>query len=181
MQDFKYKSYLINSGLGKIIQFTFTAVLLSVIIVQPSCRKKEKKTVYEVNEAPSYRSDINKNKAKSESEYISILSANLFQKALSANALARHQRVIQSVGDKALVNEIIISNFMNKADVKMPSNEEMRADVEKFIVETYRKFYVRTPTELELTWFKNYINNNPKVTVELIYTSFSASDEYLFY
>ena len=70
---------------------------------------------------------------------------------------------------------------MNTADVKMPSNEEMRVNVEHFVIETYRKFYVRSPGELELTWFVNYIESNPKLTVEIIYTSFAASDEYLFY
>jgi hypothetical protein len=172
MQDFKTRNPI---SLG------ILCLLLSFMLLKTSCRKEKPKTSYEVKEAPSNKSDINKNKVKSETEYISILSANLFQKAMSANNLARHQRVIQSVGDKALVNEVIISNFMNTADVKMPTNEEMRANVEHFVIETYRKFYVRSPGELELTWFVNYINNNPKLSVEMIYTSFAASDEYLFY
>lgn len=160
--------------------FKLLLLILLLLVVVGSC-KKEKRTVYDVNETTSYRSNINKNKIKSETEYISILSANLFQKPLSATELAKHQRIIQSVGDKAVVNEVIISNFMNLPDVQMPGNTEMRANVDAFIIETYKKFYVRTPTELELTWFRNYINNNPNVTVEMVYTSFSASDEYLFY
>ena len=89
--------------------------------------------------------------------------------------------MISSIGDKALVNEVIISNYMNDPDVILPKNSIMRADIDAFVIETYKRFYVRPPSEVEKTFFINYIEANPNVTVEMIYTSFAASDEYLFY
>lgn len=156
----------------------FVAIMVMSILV--SC-KKEKATSYGVTDQDVYGTNIDKNKKKSETEYIAILSTNLFQKPLSVNELVKTQHVIQSVGDKALVSEIIISNYMNSPDVILPSNASMRADLDKFINDLYKRFYVRFPTELERAWFKNYLQANPNVTPELIYTSFAASDEYLFY
>jgi hypothetical protein len=80
-----------------------------------------------------------------------------------------------------LAREVIISNFMNRPQVQLPTNAEMRADLDGFITETYNRFLVRNPTEAERQWFKNYISTHPNVTPELVYFSFSLTDEYLFY
>ena len=57
----------------------------------------------------------------------------------------------------------------------------MRADVDGFLKETYKRFFVRDISEAERTWFKNYIQDNPNVTPELVYFAFTLSNEYLFY
>ena len=147
-----------------------------------SCKKNEIPT-YEVNDLDVYNnsSGLQKGSRKNEVQYISILSTNLFQKPLSASDVVKTQKVIESVGDKALVNEIIISNYMNSPDVQLPSDDTMRADLERFVIETYKRFYVRPPSEVEKTFFINYLTANPNITVEMVYTSFAASDEYLFY
>ena len=76
---------------------------------------------------------------------------------------------------------MIISNFMNKPGVIIPSDEEMHADIDAFIIATYERFLVRLPTEAEKTWFRNYIETDPNVSAELVYFSFAMSNEYLFY
>ena len=76
---------------------------------------------------------------------------------------------------------MIISNFMNKPGVQIPTADEMNADVNAFIIATYNRFLVRNPTEAEKTWFRNKITADPNVTPELIYFSFALSEEYLFY
>ena len=159
--------------------------LISLLVITTllfSCKKNEFPE-YEVNDYDVYNNShrIQKGKRKNNLQYISILSTNLFQKPISSSMLFTTQQVIESVGDKALVNEIIISNYMNEPTVQLPKDSEMRADVEKFVIETYKRFYVRPPSEVEKTFFVNYIEANPNLTVELIYTSFAASDEYLFY
>ena len=70
---------------------------------------------------------------------------------------------------------------MNQPGVILPSNAEMRADIPKFITNTYKKFLVREPTVAELAYFKTYIENNPNVTPELVYVAFATSNEYKFY
>lgn len=158
----------------------FSLGLICFMLLVNSC-KKEYETDFEVNELPVERTDLNKNKAKSEQQFISILSTNLLQKPVSIDEIVRTQRVIESVGDKSLVKEIIISNYMNRPEVEIPSDSLMRADIAGFITETYRKFYVRYPTELEKSFFVNFIESNPTVTPELVYVAFASSDEYQFY
>lgn len=160
-------------------------ILTSVIILSMffySCKKNEF-AEYEVNDVDVYNNShrLKKGTRKNDVQYISILSTNLFQKPISSAKVIQTQRVIESVGDKALVNEIIISNYMNESTVILPEDADMRADVENFVIETYKRFYVRPPSEVEKTFFVNYIEANTNVSVEMVYTSFAASDEYLFY
>ena len=122
-----------------------------------------------------------KDKLKSIGQYISILYANLFQKALSSNELVEITNCIESIGDKEIAHEVILSNFMNKSGVIIPSDSLMRADLDLFIEETYRRFYVRDITEAEREFFLNFFMSHPDVSSEMVYTAFSLSNEYQFY
>ena len=74
-------------------------ILLTIIsICLFSC--KEDDPIYDINQIQSQSYNANKNKLKTTGQYISILHANLFQKALSANELVEITRCIESVGDK---------------------------------------------------------------------------------
>ncbi len=145
-----------------------------------SC-KREQEVYYGVNEEGIYPPSAGKDKLKSEEQYLSILYANLFQTALPVNDLVELTDLIESVGDKDVIHEIIISNFMNEPTVILPTVAEMNADVEAFVIEVYKRFFVRNPTEAEKTYFVNYINAHPTVTPELIYFAFALSNEYYFY
>lgn len=161
--------------------FKFGCLAL-IMLVFAACKKN--KGNFEVVETPSYGDNLNKDKAKSNIEFHSILSTNLFQKPSSINELSRTDRVIQSCGDKTLINEVIISNYMNTSNVKLPSRKMMVDSTERFIEETYIRFFIRRPTEAEKTWFINFINankSNPNFRPEMVYTAFAASDEYMFY
>lgn len=152
------------------------ALLLTLVLT--SCSKDLE---YEVNEVQLNAPGTIKDNEKTNQQYAAILHANLFQDALSANELYELDQCIQSIGDKELAREVIISNFMNKPGVIIPDDATMRADIDAFIIGTYNRFLVRNPTEAEKTWFRNYIEADPNVTPEIIYFSFAMSDEYLFY
>ena len=89
--------------------------------------------------------------------------------------------MFESIGDKELGREVLISNFMNKPNVQLPSDSLMRADPDQFIKDTYERFFVRIPTEGELTWYRNFIETNPQLSSELVYFAFALSNEYLYY
>ena len=144
-----------------------------------SCKKEE--PIYDVNQIQSTSYNANKDKLKSPAQYISILYANLFQQALSANELVEITRCIESIGDKEVAHEIILSNFMNKSGVTLPSDSLMRFDLNGFIEETYKRFYVRDITEAEREFFLNFFESHPDLTVEMVYYAFSLSNEYQFY
>lgn len=156
-------------------------LLFSVFLLLFSSAGCEKDKLYEVNEETILPPNANKTKLKSDQQYIAILYANLFQTALSSDDLFETSECVQSIGDKDLVHEVLISNYMNRSNVILPTNEEMRADVDEFITETYNRFLVRNPTEAERQYFKNYINTNPNVRPELVYFSFALSNEYQYY
>ena len=133
-----------------VIRFALSLLLLPIV----SCQKEK---LYEVNEETILPPNANKTKLKSDQQYIAILYANLFQTALSSDDLFEASECVQSIGDKDLVHEVLISNYMNSGGVILPTNAEMRADVDAFLTETYNRFLVRNPTEAERQYFKNYI------------------------
>ncbi len=158
--------------------FRFFLLVLLFGLFIASC---EKEPIYEVNEVELLPSNASKTKLKTDQQYVSILYANLFQTALSSGNLFEVSQCIQSVGDKVLVREVIISNYMNRPTVQLPTDAEMRDSLDAFITNTYNRFLVRNPSEAERQYFKNYISTHPNVTPEMVYFSFALSDEYLFY
>jgi len=154
-------------------------IVLSVFMSISACKKDD--PIYDINQIQSSSYNANKNKLKTPGQYISILYANLFQQALSANELVEITRCIESVGDKEIVHEVIISNFMNKEGVTLPSDSLMRSDLNSFIEETYKRFYVRNITEAEREYFLNFFESHPNISSEMVYTAFSLSNEYQFY
>jgi hypothetical protein len=154
-------------------------VLLFCLLLFATCKKDD--PVYGVNQIESYAYNANKNKLKTPSQYISILYANLFQTALSANELVEITNCIESVGDKELVHEVVISNFMNKEGVTIPSDSLMRADLNLYIEEVYKRFYVRDISEAEREFFLDFFASHPNVSSEMVYTAFALSNEYQFY
>lgn len=145
-----------------------------------ACRK-EPEPSFIVNQVELYPSGAGKEKLKTNEQYVAILHANLFQTALSANEIFEINLCIESIGDKELAREVIISNFMNEPGVLVPSVEEMNADMDAFIEDTYIRFLVRYPTEAEKLWLKNFISTNPYATPEIVYFSFALSNEYMYY
>ncbi|MGY8988111.1 MAG: hypothetical protein ACKVG7_06095 [Flavobacteriales bacterium] len=153
-------------------------LLLCFPLLFSSCRKDD---VYELNEINATSYNANKNKLKSSNQFISILYANLFQEALSANELVEISRCIQSIGDKEVAHEIILSNFMNKEGVIIPSDSIMRDDLNLFIEESYKRFFVRDITEAEREFFLSFFESHPNVSAEMVYMAFSLSNEYQYY
>ncbi len=152
-------------------------ILISFLLLS-SCVKDD---VYELNEVQANSYNANKNKLKSSNQFISILHANLFQKALSANELVEISRCIESIGDKEVSHEIVLSNFMNKEGVIIPSDSLMRDDLNVFIEESYKRFFVRDITEAEREFFISFFESHPNVSAEMVYMAFSLSNEYQYY
>ena len=70
---------------------------------------------------------------------------------------------------------------MNKEGVIIPSDSVMREDLDLFIEETYKRFYVRDITEAEREFFINFFENNQNVSAEMVYMAFALSNEYQYY
>ncbi|MEY3398312.1 MAG: hypothetical protein RL220_906 [Bacteroidota bacterium] len=146
-----------------------------------SCRKEEPEVIYDINNVQLYGSAAEKDKLKTNEQYVSILFTNLFQTAISSEAAFELNQCLLSIGDQELAREVLISNFFNQQGVQLPAVEEMNADPDSFIIDTYKRFFVRIPSEAEITWVRNFIQSNPYLTPELVYFAFAISNEYLYY
>ena len=141
----------------------------------------EKYFVYGIEDLEITPVNSDKNKAKTHSQYISILYANMFQKAIGPNQMLQALKAIESIGDKQVAYDILVSKYMNDPEVKIPTTQSMRDDPETFVRETYTRFLVRQPTEAELQWMINYIESRPALTPELVFFSFATSNEHFHY
>ncbi len=163
--------------------YSYPLIFLFVIGVS-NCKKETiDDKVFEVNQVKLYPSASSKLKEKTESQWIAVVYTNLFQQALSAGDIYRAGQCITSIGDKELAREVIISNFMNSTSPlpQIPTNTDMRADIDKFVKDTYERFLIRRPTEGEKQYFRNEITNDPLRSAEIVFFSFALSNEYLFY
>ena len=160
--------------------FKFCTVSVGLMVSILSCNKKVDVS-YGIEDIAVYETKAQKQKAKNEAEYISILYTNLFQEAISPATLYQTQNVLYSIGDQNVAKEMLLSNYFNRTDLKIPTEQYMRSNIEGFVIETYKRFLLRTPSEAEKTYFIRYITNNMDVTVEMVYSAFAASDEYGYY
>lgn len=152
---------------------------LCLLLALGAC--KQETYVYGVEDILIQPVDLSGKKEKTPEQYIAILYANLYQRAMSPDQLVKATEIITSIGDKQVAYETLISKFMNDPNIKLPTNELMRSDIPAFIDETYKRFFVRVPTEAEKTWMTNYILSHPEVTPEHIYYAFAISNEYYYY
>jgi hypothetical protein len=164
-------------------------LLTSLVFLLSSCEKRTQiihqkivdNIIYEVGGEVIYQDNSEKNKQKSNTQYISILYANLFQTPISTSNLTNLSEVRTAVGDKQLIDELIINDYLNDPNVQIPTNQEMRNDIDQFVENTYVRFFLRLPDAYERYFLKNAIENDPELTPELIYSAFATSNEYKFY
>jgi hypothetical protein len=145
-----------------------------------ACRK-DPDAIFELNDVQLASDNANKDKLKSTEQFVNILYTNLFQQSISSNQLFDLNLCMDSVGDKELAREVLIANFFNTEGVTIPTVEEMSADLDGFIADTYARFFVRIPSEAEKTWMKEFIQSNAGMTPELVYFAFVLSNEYQYY
>lgn len=163
----------------RISQYLLLA-FVGVVFTFSAC-KKENVYIYEVNDVDVAKPDADKPNVKSTTEFISIAYSDLFGTQISQAKLVNLQLVYAAFGDLKLMEEMIIKNFLNETGVDIPSSQEMRADVELFVEESYIKFYNRRPNEFEKWHVVNTINEDTELTPELIWYAMMTSNEYRYY
>jgi hypothetical protein len=162
------------SGIWLLISFWM------IFIISSGC-KKERIVVYEVNQERVYQNANEKKSLKNETEFISIAYSDLFETNITYDMLQKIQGPYVSFGDRGLMVDLIIRNFLASPAARIPSDSEMRADIPRFVSETYMKFYNREPNEYEQWKMEQMIRNDSKITAELVYYAMMTSDEYRYY
>ena len=137
--------------------------------------------IYDLGNTVVYQSSSEKTKQKTDQQYLSVLYADIFQTAIPQDDLSQVSDIRLAFGDKQAADELIINSWINAPDAVIPTNTQMRNDLENFIRDTYIRFYLREPTPYESIFLKHQIENDTNLTPEMIYTSFATSNEYKYY
>jgi len=154
--------------------------LLSVLTLV-SC-KKEKKAVYGLNDVDISQNSANKDYLKSTTEFISIAYSDIFGTVISINKLADLTKIYKAFGDKKLIEQMVIKNFLNEPSIQIPQiDRSSDSTINTFTQNMYIKLYNRTPDEYELWFISNMIENDTDLTSELIYFSLMTANEYRYY
>ena len=154
-------------------------IFLFSILILFSCKKE--KQVFHVHNVNIEQNTANKDHLKSTTEFISIAHYHIFNDIIPTPKLSDLSTIYSSFGDKKLIGEMIIKNFLNDAGVDIPSDSLMRTDLNVFITQTYKKLYNRTPDENELWFIANMIEKDSDLTAEIIYFSLMTANEYRHY
>ena len=101
---------------------------------------------------------------------------------ISTNKLADLTRIYRAFGDKKLIEQMVIKNFLNEPSIQIPQIDRSSINtINSFVLNIYTKLFNRTPDEYELWFFSNMIENDSDLTSELIYFSLMTANEYRYY
>ena len=167
-----------NSSDMKKIRFIIP--LLALLILASGC-KKEYIYQFEVEDVNVSQPGAIKPNVKSDIEFISVAYTDLFGTVIPQNELDDLAKAYAAFGDKKVIIDMIIRNFLNDPAVDVPSAAEMNGNVDGFVETAYQKFFVRQPTEFEKWFVMDKIQGNADMTPELVYYAFMTSNEYRYY
>ena len=150
-------------------------------LVLVSC-KKEKDVTYQLDDVTIENNTANKDHLKTTTEFISIAYSDIFGTVISANKLADLTKIYKAFGDKKLIEQMVIKNFLNEPSIQIPQIDRSSiSTINSFVQNIYIKLYNRTPDEYEIWFVSNMIENDSDLTSELIYFSLMTSNEYRYY
>ena len=154
--------------------------LLSVLTLV-SC-KKEKKAVYGLNDVNISQNSANKDHLKSTTEFISIAYSDIFGTVITTDKLADLSTMYRAFGDKKLIEEMVIKNFLNESTIQIPQiDRTSEITIQNFVSNSYKKLFNRTPDEYELWFVADMILKDDALIAELIYFSLMTANEYRYY
>jgi len=142
---------------------------------------KEKSFVYDVNTQQVSPQSGDKQNVKTTTEFISIAYSDLFGTTISQDKLFKLNIAYTSFGDKKLIEDRIIRNFLTDTTVIIPDDQVMRNDISAFISTSYKKFFNRNPDEFEKYYLVNLIQTDNNITAVNVYYSMMTATEYRYY
>jgi len=153
-------------------------VLFLLIVFYTSC-KKDDDYIYQLQNVNVKQAGAEKVNSKNTTEFISIAYSDLFGFSISQVDLVKLNTVYSAFGDKKLIEDRIIRNFLNKGGLQIPLT--IPSDTSAFVISTYKKFYNREPNAFEAYYLKQQIKLNASLKPLVIYYSLMTSDEYRYY
>jgi hypothetical protein len=161
---------------------TFASIAIGFILVTSTIGcKKETTYIYEVDDVLVTKDQSEKTVSKTMVEFISIAYADVFGLTISQNDLGQLSLLYLAFGDKVLIEDVLVKNMLNSPEANLPSDLEMRSNIEVYVKNAYLKLYNREPNELENFTLTKKISDNPDMTSAMVYYAMMTSNEYRFY
>ncbi|MEC7863513.1 MAG: hypothetical protein VYB55_00435 [Bacteroidota bacterium] len=155
-------------------------IFLFSMLILFSCKKE--KQVFQVHNVNIEQNSANKNHLKSTTEFLSIAYFHIFETPIPTPRLSDLSVLHSSFGDKKLIEQMTIKNFLNDDGIQISSIDRSSIITKTtFVRETYKKLYNRIPEEYELWFILNMIEKDADLTAEIIYFSLMTADEYRYY
>ncbi len=136
--------------------------------------------MYEITPV-NVRQSGEKGNLKSDIQFLSIAYSDLFGQQISTTELNSLLSGYNAVGDKTLIIDLIVRNLLVKPGIVKVDQATMQSDPEAFINITFKRFFIREPTEMEIWFFANLINENKQFLPEDIYYALMRAEEYRYY
>lgn len=163
----------------RVNKFFLFILFVTGSIISWSCKKElTKEYVYIADSVNVSKTGVYKPNTKNNTEFISIAYADLFGTSITNEKLVNLSVAYDAFGDKKLMEDLIIRNFLKAPGVVIPSVTEMNSNKDTFIKNSYKKFLNREPNEFELWQFKKILDEDASITPEMVYYSFLTSNEY---
>lgn len=163
-------------------KLTLTRYVWTILFIAfASGCKKETQYVYDVNPVTVEQEGGIKRHPKTTTEFISIAYNDLFGASISNADLQKLNVAYSAFGDRKLIEDMIIKNFLNDVSITLPTKAQMQNDVSKFVNDTYKKLYNRLPNEYEKYYVVKVINADATITPALVYYAMMTANEYRYY
>ena len=156
-------------------------IYILLLIVLSSC-KRDPSYIFEVNDVTVTASTGEKNRLKTDIEFVSIAHTDIFGSNISSNNLENIVTTYKSFGDKSLTIEMIIRKFIDDGGVNITAiDKSSNTSIESFVINTYKKLYNREPDAFEKWYLSDLIANDDVINAEMVYFSMMTANEYRYY
>jgi hypothetical protein len=137
--------------------------------------------LYEVNPVAVQSPGSIKSNAKSTVEFLTIAWADLFGTQIPQQELSKLNTVYVSFGDKKMIEDRILLNFLSKSGLQIPAQTNVAGDTTLYINNTYKKLFNRDANAFEKYYLKEQIRLNASMSSKVIWYALMTSNEYRYY
>lgn len=156
-------------------------ILISLTIIS-ACKKENPTHIFGVTDVTVTQSSADKNRLKTDIEFVSIAYTDIFGANISQGELEDVIITYKSLGDKSLVIEMIIRKYIaDENSTVFPIDRSSDTSIENFVSNTYKRIYNREPNAFEKWYVADLIKNDTDFTAEMIYFAMMTANEYRYY
>ncbi|NVK28694.1 MAG: hypothetical protein HWE14_11655 [Flavobacteriia bacterium] len=155
-------------------------VSILILFLLVSCKEVEVNQ-YEVNPVGVSSGGADKSQLKSDLQLISIMFSDVFGRAISQTELQDLADSYNSFGDKQVIIDRLTWRFLNDPSAQLPTDVELQNDPAAVVTTLYERYYSRTPGEMEVWYYQNWLNDNPNLGVLHLAFVLLTADEYKYY